>query len=75
MVTLLSVITIDTLRTGNDSKASKLDWARWLRLAGRIGGGELWTRCQSSSTSTRLTDDGQRHEAELFDRGLLGYAP
>jgi hypothetical protein len=40
MVTLLSVITIDMLRTGNDRKASKLYWSRWLRLAGRIGGGE-----------------------------------
>jgi hypothetical protein len=30
----LSAITIDTLRTGNDSKASKLDVAHWLQLAG-----------------------------------------
>jgi hypothetical protein len=33
-VAQLSAITIDTLRAGNETKASKLAWAHWLQLAG-----------------------------------------
>jgi hypothetical protein len=33
-VAQLSAVTIDTLRTGNDSKARKLDRAHWLQFAG-----------------------------------------